>query len=141
MNPLLLTGIFELGKGLIDKFFPDPEAKAKAQLELVTLQQNGYLQELGMALQRDLAQAETNKVEAASPNVFVSGWRPGIGWVCTLALSYQFLIRPLLPWVLEAQGLSVPDMPSLDENLWELVFSMLGFGGLRTFEKLRGVTK
>lgn len=141
MNPILLSGVFEIGKGLIDKFFPDPEAKAKAQLELLKMQQDGQLQELGAALQRDLAQAETNKVEAASSSIFVSGWRPGIGWVCVAGLFYQYLLRPLLPWACEAFGHSVPAMPSLDGNMMELVFVLLGFGGLRTYEKQKGLVK
>lgn len=141
MNPILLPGLFELGKGLIDKLLPDPEAKAKAQLELLAMQQNGQLKELAAALDRDIAQADINKIEASSPSLFVSGWRPGIGWVCVAALAYQFLLRPLLPWVLSINGHSVPEMPSLDNNLWELVFLLLGFGGLRSYEKQKGTAR
>lgn len=141
MNPVLLAGIFDVGKGLIDKLFPDPSANARAQLDLLAMQQNGVLKELGAALDRDLAQAEINKVEASSPSIFVSGWRPGIGWVCVAGLAYQYLLRPLLPWMCEAYGHHVPPMPDLDGNMMELVFVLLGFGGLRTYEKQKGLVK
>jgi hypothetical protein len=75
MNPLLLSGLFDLGKGLIDRLFPDPAAKAAAQLELLKMQQAGDLAQL--AADTDLAklQIQTNIAEAAG-NWFTAGWRP-----------------------------------------------------------------
>ena len=84
-------------------------------------------------------QLEINKVEAANANIFVSGWRPAIGWVCALALLYQYLVRPLAVAIFAAVGHPLPTMPGLDENLWQLMMAMLGMGGLRTFEKVQGV--
>lgn len=86
------------------------------------------------------AQAEVNKEEAKHTNLFVSGWRPFIGWVCGMALVYQFLARPMLVWysALTLAGWPIP--PDLEAGLWELVFAMLGLGGLRSFEKHRGVS-
>ena len=81
-----------------------------------------------------LAQTEINKVEAASPSVFVSGWRPAIGWVCAMAMGYQYLLRPFLVAYHPALA-----FPGLDDNLWQLLAGMLGLGGLRTFEKVNGV--
>jgi hypothetical protein len=79
-----------------------------------------------------------NTEEAKSTNLFVSGWRPSIGWVCSFALAYQYIVRPLLTWGLMATGHAIPPMPGLDDNLWQLLLGMLGLGGLRTVEKLKG---
>ena len=94
----------------------------------------------------DLAQVEVNKIEAASANLFVSGWRPAVGWVGVLGLAYQFLGYPLMQWAwavgqgadLIPQGLNAP--PDLDvEQLMTLLAGLLGFGGMRSFEKTKGV--
>lgn len=112
------------GLKVLDKFVPDPEAKAKAESELRS------------ALQAwDKGQTDVNAVEAASPSIFVAGWRPAIGWIGAAGLFYAYVARP----VLIASG--VTGLPPLDHNLYELVIAMLGLGGLRTFEKIKGVTK
>jgi len=108
--------------GIVNKFIPDPAAAAQAE------------QELRASLQAwDAKQDETNTVEAASPNLFVSGWRPAIGWVGALGLAYQYLLRPI------AVGAGWHDLPALDQSLMELVTAMLGMAGLRTYEKTLGV--
>jgi hypothetical protein len=124
---ILADALLGLGGKLIDKLIPDPAARDAAKLELLKLQQSGELAAM-------LAQTEINKVEAANPSVFVSGWRPAIGWVCALAMAYQYLLRPFL-----AAFYPVLTFPGLDDNLWQLLAGMLGLGGLRTFEKLNGV--
>jgi hypothetical protein len=94
------------------------------------------------ALQQwDAEQNEVNKVEAANPSVFVSGWRPAIGWTCAFALFYQYIVVPFATWGFALHHIEVPPLPKLDENLWQLTTGMLGLGGLRTLEKLKGVTK
>jgi holin (3TMs family) len=139
MNPLLLSGIFQVAQGLLDRLFPDPAKKAEAQMELLKLQQSGELAR--MAAETDLAKAQiaVNQAEAQNPSLFVSGWRPAIGWVCGLALTYQFVLRPIGAFVAAAAGHPVPNLPGLDDTLWQLLFGMLGLGGLRTVEKIRGV--
>jgi hypothetical protein len=127
-----LTAVFDFGGKLIDRMWPDPSQAATAKLELIKLQQSGDLAQM-------TGQLEINKVEAANANIFVSGWRPAIGWVCALALLYQYLVRPLAVAVFAAVGHPLPTMPGLDENLWQLMMAMLGMGGLRTFEKVQGV--
>jgi hypothetical protein len=124
---ILADALLGLGGKLIDKLIPDPAARDAAKLELLKLQQSGELAAM-------LAQTEINKVEAANPSVFVSGWRPAIGWVCALAMAYQYLLRPFL-----AAFYPVLTFPGLDDNLWQLLAGMLGLGGLRTFVKLNGV--
>jgi hypothetical protein len=91
-------------------------------------------------------QIEVNKEEAKSASLFVSGWRPAIGWIGAASLAYQFILYPLLVWAWEAlkTGGHVPaDMappPMLDaEALWILLSGMLGIAGMRSFEKSKGV--
>jgi hypothetical protein len=127
-----ISAALDLGTTLINKLFPDPAQASEAKLRLLELQQNGQLAIM-------TAQTDINKQEAASSSVFVSGWRPAIGWVCALALAYQYLFKPLLTWLLMTAGFQIPTMPGLDDNLWQLMMGMLGMGGLRTFEKVQGV--
>jgi len=122
-----LDAILGIGGKLIDKLIPDPAAQDAARLELLKLQQSGELAAM-------TAQTEINKAEASNPSVFVSGWRPAIGWVCALAMGYQYLARPLLVAFMPSLA-----FPGLDDNLWQLMMGMLGLGGLRTFEKTQGV--
>ena len=85
-----ISAVLEIGGKLIDKLIPDPVAKAQAQLELVKLQQSGELAVLTADTQLATGQLEVNKIEAASSNIFVSGWRPFIGWICGVGLGTQF---------------------------------------------------
>ena len=135
MNPLLLGSIFDIGRDILNKIFPDPAQRAQAELELLKAQQEGQFRELDAELQRSLAQPNINAVEAANTNLFVSGWRQAIGWIGAAALFYHYLLRPLVPWICTATGHPVPDMPGLDGALFELVSLMLGLGGLRTLDK------
>ena len=129
------TALLPTISGLLDKLIPDPEARAKAQLDLLKLQQDGAFKELDAQLQINLAQAEINKVEAASQNGFQAGWRPLAGYMCVAGLGYEFLLRPLLPWALTVSGVEAPPLPSLDGVLFELMFGMLGLGTLRTADR------
>lgn len=113
---------------------PDPNARAKAAEEY----QRAVLD---IAARAEAEQREINKAEAASASVFVSGWRPGIGWVCVLALGFQYLVRPLAAWAAAVWWPAMPPLPGLDDSLWQLMFGMLGLGGLRTIEKTKGLGK
>jgi roadblock/LC7 domain-containing protein len=116
------------GLKVIDKFVPDPAAKAKAEAEL-----------RADLLASDRAQMEVNKAEAQTGSLFIGGWRPAIGWVLAAAVAYTYLIVPVGMWVSFVVGKPIAKPPVLDANLWELMFAMLGLGGLRTFEKIKGV--
>jgi len=139
MNPLLLSGLFDLGKGLIDRFFPDPEKKAAAQLELLKMQQNGDLAQL--AADTDLAklQIQTNIEEAKSTNWFVAGWRPCIGWVCGAGLAYAALVEPFARFAAKVWFGYTGDFPVINSDLtMQILMGMLGLGAMRSVEKVKG---
>ena len=138
MNPLLLSGLFDLGKGLIDRFFPDPVAKAAATLELAKMQQNGELAQLASTTDLAKAQIGVNAVEAANSNWFISGWRPAVGWTCAGGLFYQVIARPILGWIMQNLfGWTLPPQLEMD-TLMTVLFGMLGLGAYRTVEKIKG---
>ena len=129
----LLPSISAVVQKVLD-FIPDPNKRAEAA--------EAYQRALLDAQTKEAAdQRETNKVEATSASVFVAGWRPAIGWVCALALSFQYLLKPLLTWAGGIWWPQLPALPGLDDSLWQLMFGMLGLGGLRTIEKTKGITK
>ena len=93
-----------------------------------------------IAEQPGLVQLEINKIEAAHKTVFVAGWRPFIGWVCGLALFYNFIARDLMVWALALTTADTPPPLRLDV-LATILYALLGLGGMRTFEKLQGRSK
>lgn len=87
-------------------------------------------------------QNKVNEVEAAHSSVFVAGWRPFIGWVCGSGIAYAYLVYPFMLWYAATYNVDLHTLPKLDtDGLYQLVLAMLGLGGLRTFEKIKGVTK
>jgi hypothetical protein len=133
MIPVVTALLPALGT-LVDRLIPDKAAaeRAKAEMEqqLVTA-----------ANQAALAQVEVNKIEAGHSSVFVAGWRPSIGWVCAAGLAWAFVLAPIASWALVVLGVKA-ELPAIQfDHLFELVLAMLGIGGLRTFEKLRGVAR
>lgn len=129
----LITALTPLLADLLDKI-PDPDARAKAataaNAQLVSLLQAG-----------DSAQLAVNATEAANPSLFVSGWRPAVGWVCVLGLLVQTVGYPLMGWALSIWSPGTP-MPTIDtDTLMGLLVPMLGLAGYRTFEKVKGVAR
>jgi len=133
--------ILDVAGPIINKlltFIPDPIQKAAAQLELFKAQQQGEFKELDAQVQLATGQTDINKVEAANPSVFVSGWRPYIGWTCGIAISYHFVVWPWIEWV--AKIYKLPDMPIMDmQDLFPLVLGMLGLVAARSYDKKNGV--
>lgn len=118
------------GLQIVSKFVPDPAAKLQAEAEM-----------RAALMAWDASQNKVNEAEAASGNLFIGGWRPAIGWVCAGAVAYTYLLVPIGMWVGFVIGKPIPKPPVLDGNLWELMLGMLGLGGMRTWEKLKGVAK
>ena len=126
------SALLDVGSKVIDRVWPDPAQAASAKLELMKLQQSGELALIA-------GQMDINKVEAANPSVFVSGWRPGIGWVCGAGFAVQFVVGPLAEWGSALYGHPVK-FPQMDTGtMMPLLLGMLGLGGMRTAEKIQGV--
>jgi len=136
-----LTSVFDFGSKIIDRIWPDPAQRDAAKLELFKAQQAGEFKEMDQAFEIAKAQIGVNQTEAANVNLFTSGWRPFIGWICGAALAYQYILRPIISWLFASAGHPLPVMPGLDDNLWQLMMGMLGLGGLRTIEKIQGAAK
>lgn len=127
-----VTALLDIGGKLIDRIWPDPTQAANAKFELFKLQQSGELSQIA-------GQLKINEVEAANPNIFVSGWRPFIGWVCGSGLVYAFVGQPLLAWTSSIYSFNIP--PVLDVSvLLTVLGGLLGLGSMRTIEKLNGVS-
>lgn len=123
---------------IFDKIIPDPQQAAEAKLRAMELAQKGELAVLDADMRLALGQMEVNKAEAQT-DLFRGGWRPATGWVCVFGLLYQFILQPIVPWVYASFGYTVPPLPPIDnETLMVLLTGMLGLGGLRTFERVKG---
>lgn len=133
MNPLLLAPLLDLGKGIIDRLFPDPEKKAAAELELLKMTQDGDLKKI-------VGQLEINAKEAQHPSVFVAGWRPFFGWAGGAGFVYAVIGQPLLAWIATVKGWPMPPDINID-LLWVVVTGMLGIGTLRSVEKVKGASR
>lgn len=126
----LMEGAGSLAKDIRSAITGEISTEKKAEL----LQKADALESQGMQ-----AQADINRIEAANPNVFVSGWRPALGWVCVFGIGYQMVFRPLLGCALAYWN---PALPQLDiSSLISLVVAMLGIAGYRTAEKTRGIAR
>jgi len=135
-----LGSVFDFAGRVIDKIFPDKDAADRAKIELFKLQQAGELQALQNDFELASKQIGVNAIEAAHPSIFVSGWRPAVGWVCVSAYAYNYVAMPIITWFAKWYDAAAPNMITLDTGeLTTLLFGMLGIGGLRTFEKMRGV--
>jgi len=121
--------------GILDKVIEDKDQKAKLAFELSTMADAHAQQAL-------LSQLEINKAEAASGSLFKGGWRPFIGWTSGIAFAYHFVLQPILVFVLTASGADLPELPEFDmSTLLTVLGGMLGIGGLRSYEKTKGLTK
>ena len=137
ITKLLFDGAIDIGK----KFFTNEADQKKYNSELETLKINAELKKQEWEAQQNLGQIEINKVEAGHSNIFVSGWRPFIGWACGIAIVWAFLLQPLFTWFAMMIGHDITVDSSNTDQLFQLVLAMLGMGGLRTFEKIKGVAK
>lgn len=124
-----VSAVANLLDTVITRIFPDKAAQEKARLELAQLQDTQDFQLM-------LEQIKVNQVEAASPSIFVSGWRPAVGWTCVAGLNYSFLVQPLLNWISNNVGWTTP--PTLDtQAIIGLLVALLGVGIPRTIERLK----
>ena len=130
LGKLFSGGTVKAVAGVIDELHTSEEEKEQLKLRFAEVESK--LKE---------KQLDINKVEAGHRSIFVSGWRPFLGWVSGLSIGYVYLFQPLLDMILQMFGVEV-DLVVLDlGQLMPLILGMLGLGGLRSFEKAKGLTK
>lgn len=135
-----LTAVLDIGGKLIDRLWPDPAQRDAAKVKLFELNQSGELAKL--AAETDLAKGQLaiNQAEAQNPRLFVSGWRPWVGWVCGAAFAYAAILEPVARFVAAVGFGYKGEFPAIDTALtMQVLFGILGLGGLRTWEKQKGV--
>lgn len=129
-----IDAIADLVSTAVDKIFPDANIEAQSKADALKA-------ELSKELEYTLGQIEINKIEASSSSVFVSGWRPAVGWTGALGYAYEFLLRPLINGLLVVNGVP-PALPGIEiDALTSLLFGLLGLGTLRTVEKINNVAR
>ena len=126
----ITNSVVGIAGSVLNKFVADKNLKMKLEHELKTQLQTA-----------NLSQIEVNKIEAASKSWFVAGWRPSVGWVCSLAMLYHFILAPMVQFAIGIAGIQV-DLPEFEfSQLSTILMAMLGMAGLRTYEKKEKVTK
>ena len=132
---MALTALIAPATKLIGKFIEDKDQKNKLAHDLATMAEK-HAQELSKG------QIEVNKEEAKSRSIFIAGWRPFVGWTCGIALCWHFIGLPVTTFFIAWFGFDVPELPFFDmDSLLTVLMGMLGLGGLRTYEKMKGLTK
>lgn len=135
MIAALIPQLLPILANVVDKTIPDKAQKSVAMLELEKALVDN-------ADKINLETIKTNQIEASHKSIWVAGWRPAIGWSCSLGIAWLFIGHPVATWVAQLLGYTGMVMPTIDtEVLLELTLAMLGMAGLRTFEKIKGVTK
>jgi hypothetical protein len=114
-----------LANTVINKLWPDKTEQEK--------------QELAAAVMVVQGQIDTNKEEAKSPSVFVSGWRPFIGWVCGMACAWNWIGLKVALFIAAYLGKNLNITPADITEMMPVLLGMLGLGGMRTVEKIQGV--
>ena len=131
----LIPSLLPALRDVIRRFLPEDKEKRAAAEREIEKQLATHLAKI------DLAQLEINKQEAAHRNIFVSGWRPFIGWSCGIAMCYAYIIQPITIFVLAQTG-NLVSLPTLDlSEMMPVLLGMLGLGGLRSFEKYKKISK
>ena len=120
-----IGAVADLASNLVNKFFPDKTEQERAQISLMLTTIQG--------------QTDINKIEAANPKMFVSGWRPFVGWVCGSACAWNWVGLPAAKFFAAACGYPIDVAPADLSQMLPLLMGLLGMGALRTFEKLNGV--
>ena len=126
----IAESVIGIADKVLGKFIPDKTLRDQLR------------HEMKMAFhEANLAQIELNKEEAKSSSLFVSGWRPFVGWTCGVALAYHFILEPFIKFIVVINGVDV-ELPTFDfSQLSSILMGMLGLGGLRTYEKMKKVER
>ena len=134
MPPFLIPLLSPLLNKVLD-FIPDPAAKAKAALEAEQGLRDAEAKAMALIAEQNNKQADINLEEAKSPSLFISGWRPALGWTCAAAFAWVYVLQPITTFILAATHHPVA-LPTLDfSTMSTVLMGMLGLAGLRTYEK------
>lgn len=134
-----LGAVFDFGSKVLERIFPDPTERLKAQNALAQLQQSGELAKLAADTDILKAQAAIDQEEAKSPNWFIAGWRPFVGWICGLGLFYVSIIEPLARFIAQVYFHYDGKFPAIDTTLtMQVLLGMLGVATMRSIEKVKG---
>jgi hypothetical protein len=122
--------------GLLDKFIEDKDQKNALAHELATMAEKA-------AHQAAMAQVQANTEQAKHPSLFVAGARPAIMWICAFAMAYHFIVQPFLVFGVLVAGVTLPaDPPELEMGqLMPVLLGILGLGGMRSYEKVKGIAR
>lgn len=160
-----VTALLNIGEGLLLRLFPDPAERARQSLELQRLAKEERTEELQAHVSLMLGQLDVNKAEAQHKSIFVAGWRPATGWVCSVSLALAFIPKAAaltIIWVWQcvvmlssysaaiealAPGAAIPVMPELPAypnlglgDVLGILGGMLGMGTMRSLDKRAGVS-
>ena len=120
-----ISAVADLASNMIDRFFPNKTEQEKAQMAAALTIMQGQL--------------DTNKAEASNPSIFVSGWRPFIGWTCGSACAWNWIGLPIATFIAAAFGNPLNISPANLTEMLPILVGMLGLGTLRTVEKIQQV--
>ncbi len=139
LDPVSL--LLEVGGKVIDRIWPDPAQAASAKLELLKMQQTGELAQLAADTELAKGQIKINEAEAASSSLFIGGWRPFVGWACGGAFAWNWIGLPVARLI----GVLVDHPIVLAQadmtEMLPVLLGMLGLGGMRSWEKSKGVAR
>ena len=131
----MLSSLIGPVSNLLGKFIEDKDMKNKLAHEVATMAENH-------AVELAKGQLDINKIEAGHRSIFVAGWRPFLGWCLSFAMAWHFILAPVTMFVCSFAGVVIPELPVFDmDSLMTVLLGMLGLGGLRTVEKVKGLTK
>ena len=134
-----VTALLDMGSKVIERLWPDPAQRDAAKLELFKLQQSGELAALAAETELAKGQIAINTEEAKSPSLFISGWRPALGWCCVIACAWNWVGLKIALFVAAYVGKELNLAPADLSEMLPVLMGMLGLGGLRTIEKINSV--
>lgn len=127
-----ISAVSNLVSTVVSRIWPDATEQEKAKLALQEMEENGQLQII-------MKQLDINLAEAQNKSIFVSGWRPFVGWVCASAFAFQYIVQPMIETISTTFGHPIV-LPKLDySQMGTVLMGLLGLGGMRTYEKQKGV--
>ena len=138
----IAKGVVEGSLGrILDKLIPDREGRKAAEREFLHLVETGLQAEQAAQAEAQQAQLRINAAEAVHRSMFVAGWRPAVGWICTIGLGLMYLVFPIADWGLQMAGrdMTLPEIS--EQNIMGLLVPILGIGAYRTIEKIKGNAK